>query len=501
MQDATRTTRCLASLARLTDKCLLAELWPVAVAIARLVRRFRREEVTPERTFDFEHRLNELLREAGRLIVQWTLNQLETPEKVPLGLWHQRDWYRRKRKSPMRHLSCLFGEIRVHRYLFEPTEIRERSLFPLQWQLGIFANSATPALADVVARLASELTQRQLLDYLAQQHSVSWSVRRLRDVVAAVAQGMSEHRHQAQVDRLLIWLKEAAEGSGPWKTILAVGRDGIMLPIVASQKYKEGAAATISVYNRWGKRLGTVYLGQMPEEYQRAISDQLTQLLTDVLAQWKGPMPRLVYVTDAGFHPTDYFQRVLSRMRHPRDGKKLTWLWIVDYYHACQYITKIGQSIFGPGRAAHAWSKKMRRWLKTKPRGVSRVLHSAGALRSIRGLISPEAGDDYESACQYLRNHACSMDYAGYQQRKLPIGSGVTEAACKTIFTQRFKRSGMKWKLAGGAPVLALRTLDLSGVWEQARTAMLTAMEASYKKDLQRPIPAYASRESHANAA
>jgi hypothetical protein len=480
---------------------LLTELWPVAVEIARLVRRFRREEVTPQRTFDFEHRLNELLREAGRRIVQWTLNRLETPEQIPLGLWHQGDWYRRKRKSPMRHLSCLFGTIRLHRYLFEPTEIRDHSLFPLSWQLGIIANSATPALADIVARSASDLTQRQLLDYLAQQHQVCWGVRRLRDVLTTVAQGMSEHRHHAQVDRLLTWLKEAAEGGGPSKVILSVGRDGIMLPMVASQKYKEAAAATVSIYNRWGKRLGTVYLGQMPEEYQRTISDQLTQLITDVLALWKGPMPRLVYVTDAGFHPTDYFRRVLSRMRHPRDGTKLTWEWIVDYYHACQYITKIAQSVFGPGRAAYAWSKKMRQWLKTKPRGVSRVLHSAGALRSIRGLISCEAEDDYESACHYLRNHASSMNYANYQQRKLPIGSGVTEAACKTIFTQRFKRSGMKWKLDGGASILSLRVLDLSGVWEQARTNMLTAMKAIYMKDLKRPASAYASYDNQAKAA
>jgi hypothetical protein len=165
MQDATRATRCLASLSRLTGECLLVELWPVAIGISRLVRGFCREEVTPQRTFDFEHQLNELLREAGRLIFQWTLNQLEPTEKVPLNLWHQGDWYRRKRKSPMRHLSCLFGTIRAHRYLFEPMEIRDRSLFPLQWQLGILASSATPALADIVARLASELTQRQLLDY------------------------------------------------------------------------------------------------------------------------------------------------------------------------------------------------------------------------------------------------------------------------------------------------------------------------------------------------
>ncbi len=501
MQDATRATRCLASLSRLTGECLLVELWPVAIGISRLVRGFCREEVTPQRTFDFEHQLNELLREAGRLIFQWTLNQLEPTEKVPLNLWHQGDWYRRKRKSPMRHLSCLFGTIRAHRYLFEPMEIRDRSLFPLQWQLGILASSATPALADIVARLASELTQRQLLDYLAHQHRVYWGVRRLREVVAAVAQGMSEHRHHAQVDRLLSWLKEAAEGGGPRKFVLSVGRDGIMLPIVGSQKYKEGAAATISVYSRWGKRLGTVYLGQMPEEYQWTISAQLTKLLHDVLAQWNGPMPRLVYVTDAGFHPTDYFKRVLSRMRHPRDGKKLTWLWIVDYYHACQYITKIAQSIFGPGRAAHAWSKKMRHWLKTKPRAVSRVLHSAGALRSIRGLISAEAEDDYESASNYLRSHAASMDYTHCRRRKLPIGSGVTEAACKTIFTQRFKRSGMKWKLDGGASILALRVVHLSRVWDQARTAMLAALEATYKKDLKRPTPQYSPSEEYVNAA
>ena len=37
------------------------------------------------------------------------------------------------------------------------------------------------------------------------------------------------------------------------------------------------------------------------------------------------------------------------------------------------------------------------------------------------------------------------MDCAGYQRRGLPLGSGVTEAGCKTLFTQRLKRSGMRW--------------------------------------------------------
>ena len=35
------------------------------------------------------------------------------------------------------------------------------------------------------------------------------------------------------------------------------------------------------------------------------------------------------------------------------------------------------------------------------------------------------------------------MDYAARVAAKEPIGSGVTEAACKTVFTRRLKQSGM----------------------------------------------------------
>jgi hypothetical protein len=46
----------------------------------------------------------------------------------------------------------------------------------------------------------------------------------------------------------------------------------------------------------------------------------------------------------------------------------------------------------------------------------------------------------------------------------LPIGSGITEAACKVVFTQRLKRSGMSWTVAGGQVILDLRVIRLSGV-------------------------------------
>jgi hypothetical protein len=67
------------------------------------------------------------------------------------------------------------------------------------------------------------------------------------------------------------------------------------------------------------------------------------------------------------------------------------------------------------------------------------------------------------------------MDYAAYRGRGLTIGSGVTEAACKILFTQRMKQSGMTWLLEGGQVIVDLRVLWLSGVWNQVHQSYLAA--------------------------
>ena len=58
------------------------------------------------------------------------------------------------------------------------------------------------------------------------------------------------------------------------------------------------------------------------------------------------------------------------------------------------------------------------------------------------------------------------MDYAKYRQDNMPIGSGVTEAACKTTIKQRLCRSGMRWKNKGSSIILALRSMIQSERWD-----------------------------------
>jgi len=68
----------------------------------------------------------------------------------------------------------------------------------------------------------------------------------------------------------------------------------------------------------------------------------------------------------------------------------------------------------------------------------------------------------------YYTNNKGRMEYPQHLKRKLPLGSGVTEAACKTVVKQRMCVSGSRWKEGGASCVLALRTLKLtSGRWRQ----------------------------------
>ena len=60
------------------------------------------------------------------------------------------------------------------------------------------------------------------------------------------------------------------------------------------------------------------------------------------------------------------------------------------------------------------------------------------------------------------------MNYHKYTAQNLPIGSGVTEAACKTLIKQRLCRSGMRWNDKGAAIVLSLRSLvKTTNRWDQ----------------------------------
>lgn len=450
--------------------------------IATLTAGFLSAPITPASTLAFEKDLRLLFDECGRLIVESVFEHIEPhdPREAPKHTQRERqDYSRKNQKSPNRGgIATLFGTIELQRCLYEPLQEarddRQRAFAPLEMCLGIVAANATPALAERVGRLSSQQTQQEMLDILKSDHHVNWSVKVLRAVTGAVSVGIGPHLRAAQQEALLSWLAQAQQSHGRYRIALAVGRDGIMLPIRKEESYKEGGVATLSVYDRRGRRLGTVYLGEMPQPQQVTLSAELTALLRGVLLGWEGPMPRLVYLTDAGYHQTTYFAEVLSQMEDPRRaGKRLEWRWIVDYYHAASYLSKLANVLFGEEKTRQAWARRMRQVMLKKQGGVLRVLASAAQYHG-KKVMGVKEEKEYAAAYNYLLRHSKEMQYSECRRVRLPIGSGVTEAGCKVVFTQRFKQSGMTWGLEGGEVILRLRLAVLSGVWDEVYQNYLT---------------------------
>lgn len=438
------------------------------------------------------------VREFARLLLQATLNAFEPDDstRLPRDLWFQASGYRRREeKSRNPNVATLLGTIVLWRRGYRGWEAGGGSIFPLEMLLGL-SESVSPALADWLGQQMAEAgaTQDRVLERLKQACGVAMGVKRLRACVEKLSEALSELRQVEQVDLLLDALKQAQASRGNRKPVLSVGRDGVTLREYTHRFFEVATAATVSVYDRAGKRLTTIYLAWPPELGQATMDRMLTDLLTDLFAGWEGPLPRLAYVADAGSSESGYFDRVLRRLRHPRTGERLPWTRVVDFYHAAERVWSMGSALFGQDtRAGNSWARRMLKILK-KPSGASRVLHSAAALFHRREL-SKSRSADFWKAYRYLQKRTKLLRYAEYASLHIPLGSGVTEAACKTIFAQRLKLSGMRWSHAGAQTILGLRVIVLSRTWPATFAAHLTHL---YPSDLRAYAP---SRQNHVKIA
>ena len=449
-------------------------------AVGRLGQEFLDQPVNPERTFALERQLQVQMRETSRQIVQEVYNRVEPAvATLPKHVHFELSQYTRLGRKTPQHVWTLFGQMRLNRVGYRPTDkTGDATIFPVSLALGLLGG-ASPALAECAAGLMSDsgMTQQGVLKRLKEDHGVGWGVKKLRQVTAFVSQEMAAQRHEVQVARLLELVQQATASKGRHKPVLSVGRDGITLGLrrKGGSVHEVATCGTVTVLDRRGRRLDTVYLAYVPELGQGTMSKQLTRLVKEVLKRWQGPLPRLCYVTDSGGSETTYYHKVLSRMKHPRTGVKLEWLRVADYYHASERLWTMAELLYDKGQRATSWVRKMQRWL-LKPSGVYRVLHSAAALRSQQKLRGKKR-DDFKRAYRYLCERTKYMRYSEYRRLGIPLGSGVTEAGCKTVYTQRLKLSGMRWQKAGAQQILNLRVLRLSGVWDQAYQRVLQERE------------------------
>ena len=372
--------------------------------------------------------------------------------------------YRRSHRCSKRYMT-IAGEITVERSLYRHSRNGE-TYNPMELSTGIVEQFWTPQAAKQAIHLVSLLTPAEVetvfeelghmrpskssLDRLPKQLSNQWEVQ--RDTLDGQ---MCEH----------LEVPEAA-------TMLSVSLDGVLVPtrytqvIPGDSRYAEASCGTLSFYDQNGEILGTRYYSRMPEHKKKTLKTQLTQALEHVLA--KRPSLEVIKIADGAKDNWTYLEDTLAQ------GE-----CVLDFYHASEHLFAAMEAIYGKGdprtTTQHA---KYRVLLRDDEQGVDKVLrHLRYHLRKKPNNKTLKTEVTYFSR----QRHRCY--YAQLKAENKPIGSGVVEAACKSIVQLRLKRSGQRWDDAGGQAILTFRSLVKSKQFDRA----WELIKDFYRKDFQLP--------------
>jgi hypothetical protein len=103
--------------------------------------------------------------------------------------------------------------------------------------------------------------------------------------------------------------------------------------------------------------------------------------------------------------------------------------------------------------------KQTLRLLQGQVSQVIKGMRQSATKRGLKGL----ALEKLEKVARYLRRNRKYMCYDEYLRQGLPIASGSVEGACKHLIKDRLERSGMRWSLQGAESLIRMRSLYLSG--------------------------------------
>jgi len=146
--------------------------------------------------------------------------------------------------------------------------------------------------------------------------------------------------------------------------------------------------------------------------------------------------------------------------------KKHTTTRILDFWHLAEHLGAAAGVIFTKVSEREAWLEDRCHRLKHEHGAVKRLIKEIEVIHA-EGTHSLSELENIGSLPGYMKRNLDRTNNASYRRSHLPIGSGVTEAACKTVVKQRMRGSGMKWKHSGAATVLRLRSKRLTkGAWE-----------------------------------
>lgn len=405
---------------------------------------------------DYESEVHALFAQAEREVLAEDLSSLDIDEPT---IEISGACYHRALRSFTTYQSAA-GPIRIQRTLYRHD--KEPCIAPIELRAGVVEGYWTPRAAKQAIWMVAQMPPGEVKGLLDLMENMTPSESALARLPKKFNQQWEQHREPFEsILRESINVPDEA-------TTVAASLDGVMLPMKDGKRQEkreknkaegkrtrgpagcqEASCGTLSFYDARGDRLSTFRIGRMPESKKMTLKHSLSGLLGEALKQ--KPELTLVKVADGAKDNWTYLSQELP------EGQE-----IVDFYHAAEHLKKAFDLSYGENSAK---SKEKfatyRHILKEEPEGVEKVIKALAYQHRQHPRRSK-----LKTELEYFRSNRQRMKYAEHLSRNLPIGSGVIEAACKTLVTQRMKCSGMRWRHPGGQGILTLRSLIQSGWYD-----------------------------------
>jgi len=471
----------------------------------RALHEFRREVArTPAAKLDcleLERRALDVLKEVGCELMREVLERADT-EDPEITIDGARWGNRRRSKCTY---TTVFGDVEMERSTYQQAG-RGRVAVPLELRLGMVEGRYTPQMARVMTRAAGLMTAPEASEFLAEVGIAQVSVSTLHRAPRAIAARYETMREQIERD-----LRASDVVPDEARTV-QVSLDGVMVPqdsenarprgrktedpdpprheqrygVVGTEgpatsdglegrAWHEASVGTLAFYGASGKHLRTIYRAQMPQGGKAQLVVDLEAELRAVIEE--RPELSICFASDGAPQHWTILESMQERI--PRTFHGIV-TYLLDFFHAAEYVQLAANAACGAETPeADVLATNWRETLKLFGDGATRVLKS---MRYQRDRMTASARDEIEEAISYLANQARHdrMRYAEALLLHYPIGTGVTEAAAKTIVGVRMKRAGARFSQHGGQTVMLFRAAILSDRFD----ALSEILEHTYTASL-----------------
>lgn len=373
------------------------------------------------------------------------------------------------------------GSIRVLRSLYRQKGKRNAKVVDaISLRAGVVADGWLPQTARAMAHQVQQTTAREAEASAAEMGRLVYSRCSFERVAHAVGKLYGERNVDID-DALIIAYEPPAEARS-----VSVGLDRVSLPTIEllprpvgrpkkdapkqplAVVWKMMWVATVTLHDKHGDALHTIRYGAMPDDGCESLLHGAAGDVNELLRK----LPRLkVCLLSDGAHDLVAHLRDEVGSRIDRDVKQG-----VDFWHLVEKLGAASRLLDGDH------DKRIARWRLRLLNVEHAALDILAELRaSGREHVQVGETEPVHEAITYIDNAHDKMNYAALRAAGLPIGSGNTEATCKTLVEVRAKRAGSRWNIDTARHIIQLRALATSDRWDEAMKLTLRPLRKAVR--------------------